>query len=238
MASSTVSQPSKFLNHWKVLSPESLHQNKFDDSGLERHALAAFLEDYCAFSKPGGISRGYLEGLKPMLAHALPSSDIAKAVKMLAFASFGNKIGDQHLVHLAKNMYPDTLHSFQGTMSNMATSNTTESLTTAVLLGLYEVCLEVTWVSTFFLLGVTSSQIISADESHPGEHCAHFRGVAGILTSQNSPFSRDPAEAAFRAADTPSITSPPVGPLMVSLSHPPFSPLPAPSTPPSSEPNS
>jgi hypothetical protein len=88
------------------------------------------------------LSRGYLYDLESLLAHAGPSSDIAKAAKIAAFASLGNKIDEPDLIYRANMLYSDLLRSFRVTMSKAATSNTIESLTTTVLLGLYEVCLE------------------------------------------------------------------------------------------------
>jgi hypothetical protein len=123
-------------------SPESLQQHAFNDSGIEQRALAAFLDDYCIVSKNKSLSRGYLDDLESLLAHAGPSSDIAKAAKIAAFASLGNKLGEPDLIHRANMLYSDLLRSFQVTMSKAATSNTIESLATAVLLGLYEVCLK------------------------------------------------------------------------------------------------
>ena len=121
-------------------SPESLQQCAFDDSEFEQRALAAFIDDYCIVSTNESLSRGYLHGLESLLTDAGPSSDIAKAARIAAFASLGNKTGDPDIGHRASELYLDLLHSFQITMSMAATSNTVESLTTAVLLGLYEVC--------------------------------------------------------------------------------------------------
>lgn len=123
-----------------ITSPSSPEQHVSDNSDYELHALAAFLEDYCIVSKNRMLSRGYLEDLRPLLASAEPSSNIQKAAKIVALASLGNKSGEERLTHQASLLYSDLLHSFQMTVSNSDTSNAAESLTTAVLLGLYEVC--------------------------------------------------------------------------------------------------
>lgn len=101
--------------------------------------LADFLDDYCIVSRNKSLSRGYLDNLRSLLANAGPSSDITKAAMVAGLASIGNKLGEPDLVHEANILYSDLLGSFQVTMSRGATSNTIESLTTAVLLGLYEV---------------------------------------------------------------------------------------------------
>ena len=137
-------------------SPESLPQHGLNDSEIEHRALSAFLYDYCIVSKNRSLSRGYLDDLESLLADAGPSSDIAKAAKIAAFASLGNKIGEPDLIYRANLLYSDLLRSFQVTMSNATTSNTIESLTTAVLLGLYEVCLEKLWLQAFVSRRVTN----------------------------------------------------------------------------------
>ena len=171
------------------------------------------------------MSRGYLDDLESLLAHAGPSSDIANAAKIAAFASLGNKTGDPHLIHRASILYSDLLCSFQVTMSNAATSNTIESLTTAVLLGLYEVCLARLRLQVFAPRRLTNIQIISATEKHHGEHGAHVRGVAAILSSENSPFSRHPAAQLFQEGDSPLLRGPSGGPLIVQPPPPPPHPL-------------
>jgi hypothetical protein len=115
-------------------------QNTNNGIEIEQRALSTFLDDYCVVSKDRSLSRGYLDDLEWLLASAGPSSDITKAVRIASFVSLGNKIGEPYLLHRANMMYSELLCSFQITMSRETTSNTIESLTTAVLLGLYEVC--------------------------------------------------------------------------------------------------
>ena len=122
--------------------PEVLQLHALSSSEIERSALAAFIDDYCIVSKNESLSRGYLHGLESLLTNTGPSSDIAKAARTTAFASLGSKAGDPDILHRAHELYLDLLNSFQITMSEAATSNTVEALTTAVLLGLYEVCHE------------------------------------------------------------------------------------------------
>jgi len=115
-------------------------QDSYNKSGVEQCALANFLDDYCIGSKNRSLSRGYLDDLGLMVSCAESSSDLLKAAKITSFVSFGNKTGDSYLIYQASIMYAELLYSFQSTMSKGATSNTIEALTTAVLLGLYEVC--------------------------------------------------------------------------------------------------
>ena len=110
-----------------------------NDPEIEQCALATFLDDYCIVSKDKSMSRGYLTDLESLLVNAGPSTDLARAVKVVALASLGNKLVDQDLALRAHILYSNLLSSFQVTMSKTTTSNTIESLTTVLLLGLYEV---------------------------------------------------------------------------------------------------
>lgn len=183
-------------SHSRVLSLSSpgLQHPTFNDNDFEQIALAAFLEDYCISSRNKALSRGYLDSLGSMLAHGKPSSDLAKAAKIASLASLGNKLGEPGLVHQAKLSYLELLVSFQTTISKPATANTIESLATAVLLGLYE--------------------IISATENHPGEHSAHFRGVAAILSSEGSLFNQYLATQIVPGKESAMLESPSKGILM------------------------
>jgi hypothetical protein len=119
---------------------ETLLRNTYNGSEIEQRALFTFLDDYCVVLKDKSLSRGYLNDLECLLASAATSSDITKSMGIASFANLGNKIGEPYLVHQANMMYSELLCFFQITMSREATSNTIESLTTAVILGLYEVC--------------------------------------------------------------------------------------------------
>jgi hypothetical protein len=57
-------------------------------------------------------------------------------------------------------------------------------------LGLYEVCISVFQVveNCVFMVTLRLIQIIMATEPEPGNLTAHSRGVAAILSSENSPF--------------------------------------------------
>jgi hypothetical protein len=105
----------------------------------EQQALEEFFYDYSFSSKNNLLSRGFLQGIESVFAHAEPSSDIAMACKVAAFASFGRKWQISSLVMKAEILYSNLLHSFRMTITNSVTSNTAGSLVTAVLLGLYEV---------------------------------------------------------------------------------------------------
>lgn len=124
---------------------------------MDQIALNTFLDDYCVRSKDKNFSRGYLDSLGSLLAHEAPSSDLAKAARVAALASFGNKISEPILLHRAKESYSDLLVSFQSTVSDPVTANTIESLATAALLGLYEV------INTFHFSLLAMSHMVTAE---------------------------------------------------------------------------
>ena len=126
----SMSYPSKGLPEWR---------GTIDDAWVEHFALTEFLNDYCIVPKKNYLSRGYLAGLEQLLRIVDPSSDLTSAVRTAAFASLANKYRDTQLSQRAKAEYSKLLRSFSITMSRPETSNTLESLTTAVLLGIYEV---------------------------------------------------------------------------------------------------
>jgi hypothetical protein len=109
------------------------------DDQIEGHALAAFFHNYCLTPKNHLLSHGYLNGLETLLAIARPSSDLARATKVVALASMGTRWNKPGLVHKARIKYSGMLQSFQVMISNVAMARTAETLMTAVLLGLYEV---------------------------------------------------------------------------------------------------
>ncbi|EXJ90106.1 hypothetical protein A1O3_03175 [Capronia epimyces CBS 606.96] len=155
--------PTEDSNCAATVSPSNL-----DDAELEALSVNTFFADFCVPSRDRLLSRGFLDGLEPLVDHAGSSSDISKAVRVVALAATGNRNGRSGLLVKAKHIYGDLLRSFQTSISNPETANTAESLMVAVLLGLYE--------------------IIISNEGHPGHHTAHVRGVSAILSSKNSPF--------------------------------------------------
>jgi hypothetical protein len=156
--------PSRFFNrpnqYFSIL-PEDLTGDLVDVQ-IERHALADFLHDYCFVPENDLISRGYLVGLETLLAIAGPSSDLAKATKVVSLASIGTKLNRLELVHKARIMYSEILQSFQVMISKAGMARTAESLMTAVLLGLYEVRINLKDIQ----ISVGSANIYTDNNSH------------------------------------------------------------------------
>lgn len=117
-----------------------------NDMLIESRALAQFYKEFCVVASDRSLSRGFLDGLEGLIAHAGECSDIAHAAKSVVLACIGNQLGRQSLLDRSKHLYNNVISSFRLTLSNANTSNTMESLMTAVLLGLHEVMY---WLDAF-----------------------------------------------------------------------------------------
>ncbi len=104
------------------------------DAELEESALAAFVYHYCLVPK-----RSSIENLQTVLPHIGISSNLARAAKIGALANIGTRLGRPSLVQKAQILYSGMLPSFRTMVATM--SSNAELLMTAVLLGLYEVCI-------------------------------------------------------------------------------------------------
>ena len=120
--------------------PEDAKPREVSDEKIEEFALRAFFYDYCILSTNHSISRGYLDGLELMVNRLGWQSDLAKACKVVAFASHGIKLCRPSLTRKAETFNDDLLRSLAKDIQDPAFVNTAESLTIAMLLGLYEVC--------------------------------------------------------------------------------------------------
>lgn len=121
-------------------APEALLE-RFQDVQIKQCALSAFFRNYTASSANGSLSRGYLDGLESLLREAEPESQMLQASTIIALASLGNRRNITPLLHKARSLYLELLRSFHITLSSYSTSKDVVQLfTTAVLLGLYEVC--------------------------------------------------------------------------------------------------
>ncbi|KAF2496520.1 hypothetical protein BU16DRAFT_549018 [Lophium mytilinum] len=152
----------------RPMSPPGAVIPEPNDERLEKDALEMFFDGYCVELADRTISRGFLDGLKPLIDHAGESSDIAQAAKIVALATTGNKLRRPQILYRTKQQYGDLLQSFRSRLMRAAESDLVEVLITAILLGLYE--------------------IVSSTESDPSQHNAHVSGVGAILSKKDSPF--------------------------------------------------
>ena len=114
---------------------------------LEEFALRGFVYDYCVVSTNQSLSRGYLGSLEVMLYRRGWHSDLAKACKVVEYANHGTLLRRPGLMRKAELMYHDLLGSLAKAIDSAAFANNAESLTIAMLLGLYEVLLPQPWSS-------------------------------------------------------------------------------------------
>ena len=119
--------------------PQDSRPQEISDEQVEEFALRAFFYDYCISSINISISKGYLHGLESMLHSLGWQSDVAKACKVVAFANHGIIKCRPILSRKAEVLYHDLLGTLANAIQEPANRNTTESLTIAILLGLYEV---------------------------------------------------------------------------------------------------
>ena len=141
------------------------------EPSIEEQALAAFYSEWTVQSQDRAISRGYLDGLPALVAHAGPTSDLARAVLMMAFQTMGRRKQQPCLIHKAIELYPKVLRSFAATIADEKASQSIEALVVCVLLGFYEM-------------------MVTNPESRNGlsSHGAHATGVMGILRAGNRPY--------------------------------------------------
>lgn len=165
--------------------PEDGFPKEISYEKVEEYALRAFLYDYCIVSMNRSLSRGFLSGLEVRLHHLGLHSDLAKACKVVAFANHSIKLHRPLLMQIADAWYHDMLGSLGQAMKDPLLANTAESMTIAMLLGLYEVFPSQVDSTTYNK--TDDMQIIRASEIHKSNHNAHARGVAAILQIGNSP---------------------------------------------------
>ncbi|KAE9382116.1 hypothetical protein N431DRAFT_321891 [Stipitochalara longipes BDJ] len=147
--------------------PDDISPIEVPEEQVEQFALGAFFYDYPIISTNRELSRGYLDGLEGMVQQLGLESDLAKACKVVAFATHGIKLRRPVLIQRAENFYQDLLGTLARGIEDPVFATSTESLMIAMLLGLYE--------------------IIMADDIRPGNHKFHARGIAAILQIENSP---------------------------------------------------
>ncbi|KAK5064980.1 hypothetical protein LTR84_000815 [Exophiala bonariae] len=112
---------------------------------IDQLAITICVEEYTAISQDLSVSRGYLSSLRAMILMLGPGSIIAESARLVGLVTLGNKLQRPDIVRRASVLYPYILRSFQLAISKTPSSSTVESLTTIVLLGLYERLLSCPW---------------------------------------------------------------------------------------------
>jgi hypothetical protein len=112
---------------------------KPDDRQIASMATTSFFDDYVVRSADRNVSRGFLDGLKPLVQHAGESSEIGGAMRIVAIAGAANRYGRADLLYKTKLKYGQLLQSFRRALLHAEPGRTMEWLMTAALLGIYEV---------------------------------------------------------------------------------------------------
>ena len=121
--------------------PKDGQSQEVSEDKSDEFALRAFFDNYCISSMNHALSRGYLGGLERMLHRSGRRSDLAKACKVVAFAHHGIMLHRPGLTRKAEILYHELLGTLAKAIENSTHAHTAETMTIALLLGLYEVCL-------------------------------------------------------------------------------------------------
>ena len=140
----TVTQPQVGSLSQEV-STDKLDESALDEAALDEFALEAFFYDYCVVSTNQSLSRGYLGRVHLRLHRKGCQSDLAKACKVVEYARQSTLLRRPVLMRKAELMYIDLLGSFAKAMDSATFAKSADSLTIAMLLGLYEVFLPQPW---------------------------------------------------------------------------------------------
>ncbi|PON27729.1 hypothetical protein TGAM01_v203496 [Trichoderma gamsii] len=139
-----------------------------DDEALERLALDIFLTEFTTKAADRQASRGFLDGIQPLLKSDNPQSSLVCSAKTVALASIGIRLKRKSLIRKTERQYGDLLGNLHQSLYAETRCVSIETLYTAILLGLYEI-------------------IISRNKS-PMQYMTHVKGVCAILLSPRSPF--------------------------------------------------
>lgn len=166
--------------------PVRSRPSSIGDIFTTENALGFFIDKYVVHSQDSRISRGFLGGLPSLLARTHPSSDVVKAVEIVAWATLGNQLACFDILEKARRQYVDLLSSFRNFLQSCNhTGSTAQALVIAFLLGLYE---------------IVSSTAPPPDQEQQ-QHVAHVRGVSALLLSPDSPFDFLSSTHMFQVAD-------------------------------------
>ena len=121
--------------------PKDGQFQQISEDESDETAFLAFFDNYCISSTNHALSRGYLGGLERMLHHLGWRSNLAKACKVVAFAHHGIMLHKPGLTRKAGILYHELLGNLAKAIESSTHAHTAETMTIALLLGLYEVCL-------------------------------------------------------------------------------------------------
>lgn len=142
------SSPALVVDLDTEILPKDGGSQEVSEDQFDEFALRAFSDNYCISSTNHALSRGYLSGLGRMLRQLGWRSNLAKACKVVAFAHHGNIWHRPGLKRKAQILYYELLGTLANAIESSTHAHTAETMTIALLLGLYEVCLSRTRTDT------------------------------------------------------------------------------------------
>ncbi|RDL35209.1 uncharacterized protein BP5553_07140 [Venustampulla echinocandica] len=132
-------------------------------------ALRCFLYDYYMISANRSLSRSYLSGLDELTHRLGPKSDLAKACQVVAFASHAKPLHRPRFIRKSGIFYQELLASLARAIEGSRSGNSVELKVIAMSLGLY--------------------QIVMANETGPGDHDAHAKGLSALWGTTHLPLN-------------------------------------------------
>lgn len=145
---------------------------------LDSTALDVFLDNLVVRSSDRSHSRGFLDGMHHIFANSAPKSTLVSAAKIVILGSLANRYRRDSLSGIVQRQYGRLLVDYNTALSQTTGSLSIEHFFTAVLLGLFEVGIQ---ISQSLTLSLTSFQMIVSDNAAPTQHLIHVQGLASIL---------------------------------------------------------
>lgn len=132
------------FRHWSSSQASNAVSTSFwssetDDETLERLSLEIFLTEFTTKAADRQASRGFLDGMQPLLKSNSPQPSLVCSAKIVALASIGIRLNRKSLIRKTERHYGDLLGSLHQSLYAETPFVSIEALYTAVLLGLYEV---------------------------------------------------------------------------------------------------
>jgi len=118
----------------KDVLPREVPDRDIDDLNLQ-----SFLHEFCITPTGPAISYGFLSDIEPRLRRLGEQSSLAKACKMVAFASRGIKLNRPDLKSKAENLHHDLVASLAVGLQHHAARSKEDDSLVVMFLGLYEV---------------------------------------------------------------------------------------------------
>lgn len=126
--------------------PKDVLPKEVSDRDVEDITLRSFLHEFCIVPTGPTISHGFLSGIESRLRRLDGRSSLAKACKMVAYASHGIKFNQSVSTVKAEKLNHALVTSLAAGLQNRASSSKKDDALVVMLLGLYEVSSTLKWL--------------------------------------------------------------------------------------------